>query len=412
MRRLLPAALLALAAWPALAAHAPYRLSGQTCDGLPRAPIGMVKGLCAGLVHQTLAGAPGPFMPRTLTPLDAAGRDWLVSDLGGWTPGRGALWRLRWPAGGQPAMARVLTGLSMPHTVAKGPDGGVYVGEMSRIFRFDPEAKDPAATITPVVTGLPDNRLHADRHPLSAFIFARDGALWVDVGAPSDACEAAESHDAQGRCTEGEGEAPKAAVRRYAYVGKGVWDAKFETVARGLRNSVALVQTPAGPVLQGENSIDFDDAASPHDEINLLRPGGFYGWPYCYDAGRTAPAFAKAPPVDCTSAAVQRPWLLLPPHAAPVAMAYARGPALPALNGRLLMTWRGFRPTGAKIAAFRTDGRGLPQPSPLILTPGWTALKGVRPRGAPAGLTVAPDGAIWVADDKNGAILRIARDRP
>jgi glucose/arabinose dehydrogenase len=36
----------------------------------------------------------------------------------------------------------------------------------------------------------------------------------------------------------------------------------------------------------------------------------------------------------------------------------------------------------------------------------------MRPTGAPVGLAVAPDGAIWVADDRNGTLLRIAADRP
>ena len=57
-----------------------------------------------------------------------------------------------------------------------------------------------------------------------------------------------------------------------------------------------------------------------------------------------------------------------------------------------------------------------PYPGPgqngLMLTPGWNAVAGTRPMGAPVGLGVAPDGAIWVAEDKNGTILRIAADRP
>lgn len=406
--RLLLSALLLLAT-PALAApRAGYVLDGKTCDGFPRLPIGMAKGLCAGLVIGP--GPAAPKMPRTMLALDSKGTDWLVTDLGGWTAGKGAVWRLTLKPGGASAR-RLLSGLAMPHTVARGPDGGTYVGEMSRIFRFDPDAKDPQATIAPVVTGLPDNRLHDDRHPLSAFIVLKDGALLVDVGAPSDACASPASHTPQGRCTEGEGDAPAASLRRFAYLGGGRWDGKFTTVATGLRNSLALALTPAGEVIQAENSIDYKEATRPPEEINLIRQGGFYGWPYCYGADKTADAFVAKPPVDCRTGQ-DRPWLLLPPHAAPLGMAWYRGAMLPELDGRLLMTWHGYRATGSRVVAFAVDANGRPKSDPLVLTPGWGPQPGVRPRGAPAGVTVAPDGAIWVADDKNGAVVRIAADRP
>jgi hypothetical protein len=39
---------------------------------------------------------------------------------------------------------------------------------------------------------------------------------------------------------------------------------------------------------------------------------------------------------------------------------------------------------------------------------GWFESPGVRPKGAPVALTQARDGSIWIADDKNHSILRIA----
>lgn len=109
----------------------------------------------------------------------------------------------------------------------------------------------------------------------------------------------------------------------------------------------------------------------------------------------------------------------------------------PALAGKLLMSWHGYRPTGSRIVAFDVDAKGVPVTTPharfpeyvgngqivfkeyregrgaepLVLTPGWDLKRGVRPAGAPVGITIARDGALWVADDRNGAILRFAADR-
>jgi hypothetical protein len=160
-------------------------------DGYPRAPIETAKGVCAGFVlgpppQGARASKRVLHLPRTLLPLPNG--DFLVADLGAWAPGQGSVWRLTPHSGQQSTLKPLLAGLDMPHTIAIGPNGGVYVGEMSRIIRFDPDAPDPAASVKVVVSGLPSNRLHDDRHPLSSFLFDADNALLVNVGAPSDPC--------------------------------------------------------------------------------------------------------------------------------------------------------------------------------------------------------------------------------
>lgn len=404
MRRLLAGLALALVAGVAAQAQG-YARDGRTCDGYPRAPIETTKGMCAGLVlAPPPAGLPPSkraiHLPRTLLPLP--GGDWLVVDLGTWDPGRGSVWRLTPKPSGQPALRRVLSKLDLPHTLAVGPDGKVYLSEMSRISRFDPDAADPQATLTPVVTGLPDNRLHENRHPLSAFIFDADGALLVNVGAPSDQCP---PRPGQARCAEAE---RHAALWRFAPDGPGKWATEPAVFARGLRNSLALVRTRAGTVLQAENSIDVSDPAWPPEELNVIEAGAHYGWPYCMGAGQPAPAW-KARKVAC--APFRRPARLMPAHGAPLDLVEYRGAMFPDLRGRLLVSLHGYRPTGSRILAYALDEAGRPTAAPIDLTPGWRAVKGRRPSGAPVGLSVAADGAIWVADDRNGAILRLARDR-
>jgi len=440
MTRLLAALALLLLA-PAVATAAPPPAgpgATATCDGYPRLPATMGPGMCAGVV---VAPPPGRGLstrrlrlPRTL--VQRSNGDWIVVDLGGWDPGKGSVWTLKTKPGQTPVLTPLLTKLTMPHGLGIGPDGRVYVGEMSRIIRFDPDAPDPAATVEIVVSGLPDNRLHANRHPLSNFIFDADGSLLVNVGAPSDQC-APRGKPAGAVCAEREGPGAQAAVRRYRYLGDGRWDPGFETFAKGLRNSLALVRHPSGAILQAENSYDFAPGAeTPFEEINLLERGADYGWPYCFDmTGRTA-AWKGRAPLDCRSAAHRKPALLMPPHAAPLGMAIYEGAMFPELKGRLLVGYHGYRAFSGRLVAYELgrDGAPVVEPGaryavyggagaktsrpypgpaaePRVLAVGWSA-EGGRPMGAPVGITVAADGAIWLADDRNGYVLRIAKDRP
>ena len=401
-----------------------YATRGE-CGGVPATAVRMAEGYCLGLVWQRSGDSQGPRMPRTLFELPNG--DWLVADLGSWDAGRGAIWRLSM-ADGTPRWTRLLAGLSMPHTIARGPDGRIYVAEMSRIFAFDPDQPEEGRT---VIEGLPDNRLHDNRHPLSAFVFQADGSMLVNVGAPSDRCLDARGQgraDSRGRCIE---EAEQAMVRRYAYLGGGRWSADWTPFATGLRNSVAMAVHGSGTVYQGENSVDLNDSQRPYDEINRLEVGRHYGWPYCTDMGTAMPGWTSRQ-ARCSERAA--PVSLLPPHSAPLAMLYYDGAMFPELQGKLLISWHGYRRAGGRIMAVDVDAAGAPltdtrarfaiypggslpyppsAPAPRgrILTPGWNSVADRQPMGAPVGMAVARDGSIWVADDRNAAVLRVARPR-
>lgn len=384
---------------------APYRTEGS-CDGLPRIPVTTAPGLCVGLA------ASGFKFPRGVLPLEDG--DVLVADMTGWKANSGSLWLLHKAAGGYERRL-LLDKLDRPHGLALGPDKRVYVGTVGRVLRFD--LANPKDTLTDLIgakSGVPALP-STGRHPLVNFVFGKDDNLYVNVGSASDNCEDAKRNppDPARPCAEAEGTAPRGAIRRYEmHWPEGVVTG-WKTWASGLRNSMALVVHPeSGLILQGENSRDNihrrirgmeSDEDLPHDELNLIEEGARYGWPYCYDDGKPAPEYPKT---DC--AKFRAPRILLPAHAAPLGMTYYFSTLLPhEYSGTLIVAYHGYRATGHRIVAFEIDAHGMPTGKGKELVSGWEAEDG-RAMGAPTDVKVGADGAIYVTEDRNGTVLRIA----
>ena len=100
---------------------------------------------------------------------------------------------------------------------------------------------------------------------------------------------------------------------------------------------MGLVTHESGTLLQAENGRDFNDESEPFEEINVIKKGLHYGWPYCYDFQATSPEWKSA--VRCAKD-FEPPLILLPPHSAPLDLMYYHGKMFPDLEGHLLVTLR------------------------------------------------------------------------
>jgi glucose/arabinose dehydrogenase len=413
-----------------------YPVGKELCDGYPRANIGTKEGTCVGIVAQESEQVKW-LKPRRIVQV-ADTKLFIITDMGGWKRGKGTIWLL--DTTNKPAsLTPLLNNLKLPHGLAIGPEGLFYVGETHRIFRFS--LKDgKAVDVETVVDGLPDSFQHS--HPLSHFIFDHDNNLIVNVGAPSDQCK---EDSASLLCSSSNNTLQtSAALRRYYYISEAnLWSSDYEVLASGLRNSMALASHESGTLLQAENSIDLPGLHNPFEEINQIVDGGFYGWPYCYDNKKINPLwFSHGIEICADPDQHKRPWIVLPAHAAPLDMQYYNGDMFKELKGRLLLSWHGYRETGHRLVSYEVDSKGLPiitkkahyftsqsqktgrnipfyktefpsdvknisQGEEIISR--LDAIKGVRPSGRPAGMTVANDGSIWLLDDVNKALLRIAK---
>mgnify|MGYP000103041920 CR=1 FL=1 len=207
-----------------------------------------------------------------------------------------------------------------------------------------------------------------------------------------------------------EKDADRATVMRYDADGKN-----GRVFARGLRNAVGLAVHPGTRQLWAttheRDNLRPDHQDLPPEEIDILRDGADYGWPYCWGDRRPNPEFGDRERCRTTVP----PALAMQAHSAPLDITFLdrasmfprdwRGDALVAFHG----SWNRTVPTGAKVVRIRVrDGRPVSYEDFIV---GFQAEDGTR-WGRPAGLLVLKDGSVLVSDDQGGVIWRATYAAP
>ena len=280
------------------------------------------------------------------------------------------------------------TGFAHPHGLAFHA-GALYVGDLTAVWRL--AYKDGALKAGARTRVTKDGFGITGGHSTRDIAFGPDGTLYLAIGSKNNV---------------GEDPSPRATVQKVTA------DGHLRSFASGLRNSVGIAFYPGSNDLYVTvNERDgLGDGLVP-DYFTRIRQGDFFGWPYAYIGRHPDPDYgAKRPDLV---AMTKVPDLLFQPHSAPLGLVFYEGDQFPAeykgdafvaLHG----SWNSGKPTGYKVVRVKfANGRPVGGYEDF-LTGFWDgSTSPAQVWGRPAGLAVAKDGSLLVADDGGKTIWRV-----
>jgi len=315
---------------------------------------------------------------------------------------------------GRPRGKVFASGLTAPFGIAFYPPGEdpqwIYVANTNSVVRFayrngDLAARGEPETIVP--------RLPTGGHYTRDVVFSPDGStMFVSVGSGSNAGERMGKLDpaelsawtSQHPLGASWGnETDRAAVLAFDPDGRD-----RRVYATGIRNCVGLAVGSNGDLWCSTNERDSIGDDVPPDYITRVREGAFYGWPWYYIGGNEDPRH-KGERLDLKDK-VTVPDVLLQAHSASLGLAFYNGRQFPVeYRGNLFAaehgSWNRSKRTGSKvIRVIMQDGK--PTGEYEDFATGFV-VNDASAWGRPVGVTVTPDGTLYVSDDAGGTIWRI-----
>lgn len=314
-------------------------------------------------------------------------------------------------------------------------DGYLYYSSDTSIHRYklDDTALMPSGTAEQIVGGLP---IQGTYHAAKSFDFDGEGNLYVNVGAPSNACQEKDREPGSA------GMDPCPFLERQG----GIWQFKADVIgqtqekdgkryATGIRNAVALRWNDEVGSLyalqHGRDQLSFlypemyneqQSAELPAEEFLKVTEGADFGWPYCYydplqKMKVLAPEYGGDKTTQGRCEDKDLPIMAFPGHYAPNDLIFYRGDQFPesykngafiAFHGswnRAPLTQQGFN---VVFVPFKGD---MPSGDWRVFADNFagkeTVVSSKDAQNRPCGLAEGPDGSLFVADSKVGRIYRI-----
>ncbi len=178
--------------------------------------------------------------------------------------------------------------------------------------------------------------------------------------------------------------------------------------AGGLRNPVGLAWEPTtGALWTVVNERDGIGDETPPDYLTEVVDGGFYGWPYSY-WGQTVDDRVPQDPAKVATA--RQPDYALGGHTASLGLCWLPAGTLPGFGDGMVIgqhgSWNRSNLSGYRVVHVPFDA-GRPSGPPRDILTGFLSPDEKFSLGRPVGVTLAPDGALLVADDVGDVIWRV-----
>lgn len=299
-------------------------------------------------------------------------------------------------------------------------------------YRINEDELVPGDSAETVVGGFPDQNSHAAK----SFTFDQSGNLYVNIGAPSNACQE------EARTPGSPGQDPCPQLENHA----GIWQFDANTTgqtfeedgerfATGIRNSVALDWNESEDQLyvvqHGRDQLhslwsDYytveENAAQPAEEFFKVDEGDNFGWPYTYYNWETeqkmvAPEYGGDGETPAEEGKYEDPIMAFPGHWAPNDLTFYSDSLYPAkyMNGAFIAfhgSWnRAPEPQqGYKVVFVPFDGDSTSGDYEEFAD-GFAGTDTLKSPGnaehRPMGLSVYEDGSLLISDSQKGKIWRI-----
>jgi glucose/arabinose dehydrogenase len=310
-------------------------------------------------------------------------------------------------------------------------NGYLYLAHPKTVERYKltPGQLKPTGAPEVIVTGLPEERQHEDK----GIAFDGRGSLYINVGAPSNACQSPD------RRPGAKGQDPCPILEKHGGIWKFDENKPNQTQDMGTRFATGLRQMPAITwhdnalyiAMNSRDQLDTfwpdkftakDNAERPAEPLYRAVQGSNFGWPYCYfDYGSKKlvlnPEYGGDGQEVGRCAEFTLPIAAYPAHWAPLALAFYNGTQFPKkYQGGLFIAFHGSwnrapMPQDGYNVTFQPFAGGKPSGDFEIFAKGFAGqeplMNAARAVARADGVAEAPDGSLYITDSQKGRVWRV-----